>query len=503
MERGAERARDAQLVAGVRAGDQLAFGRLYDAWFDRSWDLARRIVRDPDTAADVAQEAMLTAWRRLDELEDPSSFGGWLLRITRNRAIDSTRRRRDRPAMDEELVMMASGTVAAAERLSAVTDPASLAADRDLADLVWAAADGLSERDAQVLDLSVRHGLEPAEIAGVVGVSRVHAAQLVSRSRKRLERALRARLLWREGEPACAGLAGSLEKAGVLGFDAGAVDVIERHARRCDECEERRRTRIAPAALFAVVPVGAPGALRERVAQRLADEGVPMSGSSSLGGPGPPPVGDDEADTSRHPRRIRRTLVGCAVGASVLAAVLAWWLAGDEDERSDQVVAADLITVPDSTATSQAAPTSADTTTTTADTTTTDAVAGPAATTESPQSVAPPVSPPPPVSTTTTTVAPADAAGPTVTAEHFVATFDVGFLGVQAGASDPSGVSRVEIWFSPSTSGSLGRVKTCAASSCSWQSGGYEIDTEVRYQVRALDTAGNWAQGPVRTVILQ
>lgn len=502
MERAGERARDAELVTGVRAGDQLAFGRLYDAWFDRSWDLARRIVRDPDAAADVAQEAMLTAWRRLGELDDPASFGGWLLRITRNRAIDVTRRRQDRPAPEEELAM----TAATADRVTSIADPAEVAADRDLADLVWTAADGLADRDAQVLDLSVRQGLEPAEIAVVVGVSRVHAAQLVSRARRRLERALRARVLWREGEPVCPALAGVLEEATVTAFDAVAVEVIDRHARRCGDCEERRRTRLAPAALFAAVPMGAPGMLRRQVAERLAADGVEMGGSSEVGGPGVASPGDaDDGGRAGPGRRVstRRVIAGVLGVAAVLAAVLVWWMADGESEGPERLVSADVVTVPESTSSVPTSTTTEPTTTTTEGTTTTDAVAGPVQTTDAPAPMAPPPAPPPTMATTTTTGPPTDSTGPSVTATHSVAVFDLAFLGVQASATDPSGVSRIEIWFSPSTSGSLSRVKSCAASTCTWRSGGQTVDAEVRYQVRALDSESNWSQGPVRTVVLR
>ena len=67
------------------AGDQTAFGSLYDAWFDRVFALVQRITRDRDTAEEVCQEAFLSAWRNLAGLQDPASFGGWLLRIARNR----------------------------------------------------------------------------------------------------------------------------------------------------------------------------------------------------------------------------------------------------------------------------------------------------------------------------------------------------------------------------------------------------------------------------------
>ena len=47
---------EGSLVEAARAGDSQAFGKLFDTWFDKVHDLSRRIVRDPGTAGEVAQE---------------------------------------------------------------------------------------------------------------------------------------------------------------------------------------------------------------------------------------------------------------------------------------------------------------------------------------------------------------------------------------------------------------------------------------------------------------
>src|SRR5262245_3726876 len=97
-----DRARDEALVQRWRAGDERAFGELYDAWFDRVHDLAMRIVRDPARAADVAQDAFLAAWKRIDTLDDPAAFGGWLLRIARNRALNVVEKEGRAHAVDDQ-----------------------------------------------------------------------------------------------------------------------------------------------------------------------------------------------------------------------------------------------------------------------------------------------------------------------------------------------------------------------------------------------------------------
>ena len=71
-------------------------------------------------------------------------------------------------------------------------DPERAAEDGDLAALVWESAAALGERDAD-LDLSLRHGLTPAEVGEVVGLNRNAANQAVHRvavgSRPRSKRA--------------------------------------------------------------------------------------------------------------------------------------------------------------------------------------------------------------------------------------------------------------------------------------------------------------------------
>ena len=61
--------------------------------------------------------------------------------------------------------------------------------------------------------------------------------------------------------------------------------MVDRHARDCATCEERRELRLAPEALFAAVPIAAaPPILKAEAASALAHAGVPMAGSTVGGG---------------------------------------------------------------------------------------------------------------------------------------------------------------------------------------------------------------------------
>ena len=307
---------DAPLVDRVRAGDPNAFGVLYDRWFDRVHDLAHRIVYDENAAADVAQDAFLSAWRNLDRLEDPHAFGGWLLRIARNGALDRKRReQRARPVDDERLAMIERTQIRVEDRIGGIDDPVRVAEDASYAALLWDAAEALGERDQQVLDLTLRHGLAPAEVGDVMDVNRNAANQLVHRVRQRLATAVGARVLWRGGEPSCAALRAELVAADVEHFSADAVRVADRHAAGCDECAARRRLRLDPAKMFAAIPIISVPALKAKSAYALSEAGVPMSGSQAFGG--------DHGDHARRRRgRTRRILLGSGAAIAVLLLVL-------------------------------------------------------------------------------------------------------------------------------------------------------------------------------------
>jgi RNA polymerase sigma-70 factor, ECF subfamily len=78
---------DAELVRATLAGDRKAFGELVRRYQTGACAAARAVVRDRHAAEDAAQDAFLTAFAKLGDLRDPAAFGGWLLRIARQKAL--------------------------------------------------------------------------------------------------------------------------------------------------------------------------------------------------------------------------------------------------------------------------------------------------------------------------------------------------------------------------------------------------------------------------------
>jgi RNA polymerase sigma-70 factor, ECF subfamily len=147
------------LITRIAAGDRDAFSRFYDLLAPTAYGLIRRVLRDPEAAAEVLQEVFWQVWREAPQY-DPArgSPEAWLVMRAKTRAIDRLRsiRRRDRTfvAPVDESVARSSDEPA--------ENPAVVAEDRSL---VQTALAQLPEPQRRVIELAFYDGLTQSEIA--------------------------------------------------------------------------------------------------------------------------------------------------------------------------------------------------------------------------------------------------------------------------------------------------------------------------------------------------
>jgi len=151
------------LITRIAAGDRDAFSRFYDLLAPIAFGLIRRVLRDPEAAAEVLQEVFWQVWREAPQYDsERGSPEAWLVMRAKTRAIDRLRsmRRRDRTfvAPVDESVAWSSDEPA--------EDPAVVAEDRSL---VRTALARLPEPQRRVIELAFFDGLTQSEIATRLG----------------------------------------------------------------------------------------------------------------------------------------------------------------------------------------------------------------------------------------------------------------------------------------------------------------------------------------------
>src|SRR6202044_3449876 len=84
------------LIRAAQRGDADAFEQLVRAYDQSVLRLAMNLLRSPEDARDVYQEAFLRVYRNLDKFRFDCSFQTWLYRIVTNLCLDQMRRRKVR-----------------------------------------------------------------------------------------------------------------------------------------------------------------------------------------------------------------------------------------------------------------------------------------------------------------------------------------------------------------------------------------------------------------------
>ncbi len=140
-----------------------------------------RMLRDPELAADLTQDAFIKAYKNYDTLEKNENARAWLYQIAHRVALDEIRRRK--------IIKMipwtgeARGAAPSAERISM---------DLQLSGPLERALASIPERQRAALLLAELHDLTGLELAAAMGVSHVAARAILTRARESLRRALAA-----------------------------------------------------------------------------------------------------------------------------------------------------------------------------------------------------------------------------------------------------------------------------------------------------------------------
>jgi RNA polymerase sigma-70 factor (ECF subfamily) len=148
---------DPSLLALVQLGDERAMASIYDRYSKLVYSVALRVLRDPASAEDVLQEVFMQIWRDPDSFTAArGSLGGWLAIVSRNRSIDSLRRKRPSTNVDDVALASNFNLAGEAERNS-------------LMELARAVILKLPVEQRKTLEMAFFDGLTHSEIAEMTG----------------------------------------------------------------------------------------------------------------------------------------------------------------------------------------------------------------------------------------------------------------------------------------------------------------------------------------------
>lgn len=173
------------LIQKAQKGDTNAFGTLVASYEKFIFNVACKMFSNSEDASDIAQEALIKAYKNIDKFDFNSSFSTWLYRITVNACIDEMRRRKGRESISIDAEDEESGLAVQIEDTSLGAEERVI--QNETVSEVRAAIDKLSEEHKAVIILRDLQDMTYEQIAQTLDLSIGTVKSRLARARKSLK----------------------------------------------------------------------------------------------------------------------------------------------------------------------------------------------------------------------------------------------------------------------------------------------------------------------------
>lgn len=177
-------AEELALVERCQSGDAAAFDSLVAKYASQVYNLAYRMIGDPDDAEDISQEVFLRVHRAIKGFRGSSSFTTWVYRVATNVCLDELKRRKRRPTVTE---WSEQEEASVEPSPAAAANPEAATLRRERQELVQRAIRSLPEAQRVVVVLYDLQGLSYDEIAEALGASLGTVKSRLNRARVALK----------------------------------------------------------------------------------------------------------------------------------------------------------------------------------------------------------------------------------------------------------------------------------------------------------------------------
>lgn len=173
-----------EIIRSVLRGNVNDFEKLVTAYEKNVYNIALKMVGDPDDAADMTQETFIKAYRALSGFRGDSKFSSWLYRIASNVCLDFLRSRSRHPQVS--LSTVDEDDRATFELPDMRQNPEEQLMKKLGMEAVRRGLEQLPEQQRQILVLRELGGLSYAELAQTLGLEEGTVKSRIFRARKRL-----------------------------------------------------------------------------------------------------------------------------------------------------------------------------------------------------------------------------------------------------------------------------------------------------------------------------
>jgi RNA polymerase sigma-70 factor (ECF subfamily) len=181
---------DDATVRRAQAGDRAAFNRLVGKYQNQMYNIAYRIMGDPDLAEDATQEAFIGAYKKLSQYTG-GNFRAWMARVVKNQCFDTLRYRQRRPASSlDDLLLDPNDRGIAAWGDDQLPTPDDLLERAELTDWLEAAIQQLPIDQRTTLVMADIHEYSYEEIAASMEVELGTVKSRLFRARRKLRELL-------------------------------------------------------------------------------------------------------------------------------------------------------------------------------------------------------------------------------------------------------------------------------------------------------------------------
>jgi RNA polymerase sigma-70 factor, ECF subfamily len=181
---------DDAIVERARAGDRAAFQTLFEKYHRRAFAIAIGVVKRPEDALDVVQDAFIKVHKHIGNFQGSSSFYTWLYRIVMNLAIDHIRKARKVTEWGDEVQREDDAGDGTLVPHMPDENPSKAAIRRELSGKIHAALETLPEYHRAVIVLREVEGMSYEEMAQVLDVPKGTIMSRLFHARRKLQEQL-------------------------------------------------------------------------------------------------------------------------------------------------------------------------------------------------------------------------------------------------------------------------------------------------------------------------